>query len=170
VILDYDRTKQYIAARNRVDSRDPDFEDRYQDTWEHFLRHWNGEGNPLGAFSLMYTQWYTKKQERMRTKMWVSVFDLAPRDAGRGTTHEPVYDPWEYITDYHTVMCPDKYALQEAVQNAKLTTAQVDLLLLTLLGHSSSDVSELMNISRQSVESRYKKILNKITGVLNSSK
>jgi DNA-directed RNA polymerase specialized sigma24 family protein len=167
LILDYDRTKQYIAARNRVDSRDPDFEDRYQDTWEHFLRHWNGEGNPLGAFSLMYAQWYTKKQERMRTKMWVSVYDMI--HIVKQERFEEAVDPWAFFEDHHTGMCPDKYALQEAVQKAKLTTAQVDLLLLTLLGHSSSDVSDLMNISRQSVESRYKKILNKILGVISST-
>lgn len=167
MILDYERTKSYIAARNRVDSRDPDFEDRYQDTWEHFLRHWNGEGNPLGAFSLMYTQWYTKKQERIRAKMWVSVYEMFFSGGQQGMFDDHV-DPWDYLEDYHTVMCPDKYALQEAVQKVKLTIGQVDLLLLTLLGHSSSDISELMNISRQSVESRYKKILNKITVVLSS--
>lgn len=99
--------------------------------------------------------------------MWVSVYDvLNHSNQERFDDH---VDPWDYIEDYHTVMCPDKYALQEAVRKAKLTTGQVDLLLLTLLGHSSSDISELMNISRQSVESRYKKVLNKIVVVISST-
>lgn len=63
-MVDYSKTKAWLAAYYRVPIDDADFQDRYQDAWECFLRYWNGEGSPLGCLLMMFKrqQQYYKKE------------------------------------------------------------------------------------------------------------
>jgi DNA-directed RNA polymerase specialized sigma24 family protein len=164
--LNYERTKQYIATKYNWYPSDPDFEDRYHDTWVQFLTYWNGEGNPLGAFSLMFSQWYSKRQERKRQSLWVSVYDQ------RGMSTSQVegvdaFDPWEAYEEYCVTYCVQRYALIQAVKQAELTVPQQDLLVLTLMGFSTEEIGDMYAVSRQSIESRYNKILSRILKIVN---
>jgi DNA-directed RNA polymerase specialized sigma24 family protein len=162
----YDRTKQYIATKYNWHSSDPDFEDRYHDTWVQFLTHWNGEGNPLGAFSLMFSQWYSKRQERKRQALWVSVYDQRGMSRSQQEGAD-AFDPWEAYEDYCMTYSVQKFSLIQAVRKATLSTAQQDLLVLTLIGYSAEEIGDMFGVSRQSIESRYNKVIRKIHTVIN---
>lgn len=78
-MLDYQITKDHMLSRW---SWLNDFEDRYHDVWEMFLRYPPPDTvNPLTAFKRMWSSWYTWTKERRREATAESIIEfLDPED------------------------------------------------------------------------------------------
>lgn len=155
--FDYEITKLYLAHKYKRDPTDPSFEDQYHDCLETFLRHWNGNGNPVGAVSLYWTQWYSQRAANRRAAMESLDVEIDVED-----TTITVKDLLEDEDN-----CPYLLLVQE-VQDAIMSCSkyQQDVAVKIILGYSYQDVATEYGVTRQAIEQLHRKVTKKILEVL----
>lgn len=170
----YDATKWHLARVHGKDFHDPDFEDRFQDTMLLFIENWNGEGNPVGAFRLMFSQWYSHKRKAKYHDMLVLLQDVHPAVAARclpfdyggddGRDREPILDQIQDDQSYNNVLASQ---LMRQVHSLKDESERNQVLFrMRVLGHEYHEIADALDMTRQRVEQVYHRMLNKLlTGI-----
>lgn len=167
----YDVTARYLAGKYKMQVQDPDFQDRYHDSLEMFLRHWNGEGNPVGAISLMFSQWYThhrkaKYNSLVLTLQELSVGDLQGlpfEDEEDGRSHSIDGVVWLDLTEQIQV---DQFRRAVRVVLEQESDRNKALFLMHLKDYSSSAIALALDMKRQRVDFIINRTLESIKKVL----
>jgi DNA-directed RNA polymerase specialized sigma24 family protein len=165
----YEITKWHMARLTGANVHDPDFEDRFQDTMLLFLENWNGHGNPVGAFRLMYKQWYSHKRRAKYHDMLVLLGDVPASIAGRclpwdsvgaGDDYQPVLDQIQEDQSYNNVLAAQ---LMKHVQALTEESERNQVLFrMRVLGHEYHEIADDLDMTRQRVEQVYHRMLNKL--------
>lgn len=150
--FDYYKARRALLNGSRM-ADDADFEDRYHDCLEKFIRKWNGVGDPIGALFLYFRQWY--KDKDFRKKILYS--ELEYEEDGEVLSHDvPVPDSSHWLL------------LNEDIQRslATCTDRQLEILALRMDDVEFRVIAERYNVSHQAVMDSYRKLTKKILGVL----
>lgn len=150
--FDYYKARRALLNGSRM-ADDADFEDRYHDCLEKFIRKWNGIGDPIGALFLYFRQWY--KDKDFRKKILYS--ELEYEEDGEVLSHDvPVPDNSHWLL------------LNEDIQRslATCTDRQLEILALRMDDVEFRVIAERYNVSHQAVMDSYRKLTKKILGVL----
>lgn len=171
--MNYEATKWHLARVHGKDYNDPDFEDRFQDTMLLFLENWNGEGNPVGAFRLMFSQWYSHKRRAKYHDMLLLLQEVPASVAARCL-------PWDYIGDDHDWepvldQIQDDQSFNNVLANQMMkhvhsleqeSERNQVLFRMRVLGHEYHEIADALDMTRQRVEQVYHRMLNKLTAVV----
>lgn len=151
--FDYYKARRALLNGSRM-ADDADFEDRYHDCLEKFLRKWNGVGDPVGALFLYFKQWYKDKDYRKK----LTFVDLEYQDDEDEVHQHDV----PTIDDSHWLL------LNEDVQRslATCTDRQLEILALRMDDVEFRVIAERYGVSHQAVMDSYRKLTRKILGVL----
>lgn len=149
--FDYKKARRALLNGSRM-SDDPDFEDRYHDCLEKFLRKWNGLGDPIGALFLYWKQWYKDKDYRKKIQ-----FESLFMDDDGDMLHDvevPDFGHWLLIQD----------DVQKALDTC--TDRQLEILALRMDNVEFRIIGERYGISHQAVMDSYSKLVRKILAIV----
>lgn len=161
----YEVTKWHLARATGKDFNDPDFEDRFQDTMLVFLENWNGEGNPVGAFRLMFSQWYSHKRRAKYHDMLMLLQDVPDSVAARclpwdDEGEEHILDLEQVDTSEQSIMVHQ--LLKHVDKLADESSRNQVLFRLRVLGYEYHEIADDLGMTRQRVEQVYHRMLNKL--------
>lgn len=154
--FDYHKARQSLLRGSRM-ADDADFEDKYHDCLEKFLRKWNGVGDPIGALFLYWKQWYKDKGYRKKIS-YVSLITTEDEDAKEDIFHDaevPDMSHWLLLND----------DVQKALSTC--TDRQLEILALRMDNVEFRVIGERYDISHQAVQDSYSKVVRKILAILN---
>ena len=153
--FDYRKARQSLLWGSHS-ADDADFEDKYHDCLEKFLRKWNGEGDPIGALFLYWRQWYKDKDYRKKIA-YVSLITTEDEDAKEDI--------------FHDVVVPDMahwLLLNDQVQKvlSTCTDRQLEILALRMDNVEFRVIGEKYGISHQAVMDSYSKLVRKVLAIV----
>jgi len=154
--FDYMKARQALRYGSRS-ADDADFEDRYHDCLEKFLRKWNGVGDPIGAVFLYWKQWYKDKDYRKKIHMEELIVADTDEDAKEQLVHDvevPDFSHWLLLND----------DVQKVL--ATCTPRQLEILAMRMDNVEYRVIGERYGISHQAVMDSYSKLTKKILVVL----
>lgn len=169
-MLDYSKTKGWLASKYAVHPSDPDFEDRYHDCWEKYLRSYDPESgvHPLTAMNTYYQNWYRDHRHRKEYERVALLEDLIREMP----IQLEVGDEWEtYISDrygFNGTDCTYEGVLTNEVQSAinLLTDYQRDVLLRRMNDETFEDIASVYSVSHQAIQLVYRKVTKKLLDIL----
>ena len=153
--IQYLNLKIYLANKFRVQHDDPDFEDRYHDSLELFLRYWNGEGSAHGAVCMYFQQWYSHKMRSKYHHMLVSEHDVHPELLEQA--FNPEYEQEKYCSEILDLL--NNVLEQEPPRNRVVVVR-------TVQGYRPVETAELLGMTRQRVDQIYTRVLSKLISKL----
>lgn len=140
VALDYEVTKAWIYRKYwRNGWSYDDFEDRYQDSWESFLRYGVPEGMvPLTVFSTIFRTWYSQKQSRKRELKGESIL--------------------VNMSDEDILMCDAGYKLdtEQLLLSSKLNSLDLSdyhraIMVMKLAGYSEREIADEFDVTPNTI-------------------
>lgn len=149
--FDYYKARQSLLWGSRS-ADDADFEDKYHDCLEKFLRKWNGVGDPIGALFLYWKQWYKDKDYRKKIA-YVSLILDGDEDAKEDMVHDV-----EVPDMAHWLLMNDE--VQKVL--ATCTGRQLEILALRMDNVEFRVIGERYGISHQAVMDSYSKLVRKV--------
>lgn len=153
--FDYDDAYQRLRHMFRR-ADDADTEDQYHDCIEKFLVHWNGIGDPVGALSMYWRQWYKDKNYRKKLQL-VSLLINEAEDDDEVMYHD-VELPDDSLGD---VLISELYKVLSTC-----TSRQIDIFVRRMNDESFKDIGDSYGISHQAVMDSYSKLTKKILDIL----
>lgn len=155
--FNYQHLKYFLAGKIGVSSNDPDFEDRYHDSLELWLRHWNGEGTPEGAICVYFQQWYAHKRRAKKHDLLVYQSALAEPDDEEHSELEQVF--------FHDLM-QEQYCSELLDKLNKILKGESErtryITVRMIQGDRGVDVADDLKITRQRVDQIYLRTLGKL--------
>jgi RNA polymerase sigma factor (sigma-70 family) len=136
-----------------------------------FIRHWNGQGNPVGAVSLMFSQWYTHHRKAKYHSLLRGLQDLNEGELSQMVQETDDGGTHAVVDGVIEVDLTDGIQIQElrTVIHQVLST-QSDrnkvLFLMHLKEHTSSEIALELGIKRQRVDFIIARTLESIKKVL----
>lgn len=152
--FDYDVAYQRLRYMFKRQD-DADTQDQYHDVLEKFLLHWNGEGDPIGALSLYWRQWYKDKDYRKKLQM-VSLLINEVEDE-----EEQLYHDVEVLDQCHSLVLVDD--LIRLLSSC--TKYQLDIFVRRMNDESFKDIANDYGVSHQAVMDSYSKLTKKIYSI-----
>lgn len=140
-VLSYEVTRSNFRARYAALSED-DFEDRFQDTMERFVKYFKNDGlNPLTAFNTMWRTWAGSNAERKREVKCETIIKY----------YDPEDVAYTNAGSYHFKDEDNLIRLYKRVKD-KLNDKCRAVFLLTAAGYTMQEVADELHTSRQSCE------------------
>lgn len=139
--LDYNITKFKLRTRYPMLSEE-DYEDRYHDTWERYLRYGVPEGiNPLSAFIVMFRTWHTANAERKRVATASSIVEFYDPE-------DPAYTAAAYYEDELEDNVLRLYRRIQGSLNEKMKA----VFLLSYQGYTIREIRDELYLNQGTVE------------------
>lgn len=159
--FNYSHLKTYLAHKIGVSSDDPDFEDRYHDSLELWLRHWNGAGTAHGAVCLYFQQWYSHKRRAKYHSLIVLSSSLVRDDDEEHDLLDQVFSPDVVQEQYCAELL---YRLSKILKDESERTQVIVTCMLQ--GDRAVDVATSLGMTRQRVEQIYLRVLTKLINTI----